>query len=163
MNGSKQISIRRTTTGKYPLMNGLYAPSFTVAIHSSPGMRATLSTLAQAWMRVSGIDHSRIPKDKKMFAMNSLVAPISLSIGAFFHFKSLGSGAIQTSIGSLLYVRGTDVDTVTGVSVLNVTKPVDDMDGHVILSTTTSVLFLTSSRPAAKKSTPPRHSIALSH
>ena len=45
---------------------------------------------------------------------------------------------MTTSMGILLNVRGADVDTVTGVSVLNVTKPVADMEGRVTLSTTTS-------------------------
>ncbi len=51
---------------------------------------------------------------------------------------SRDSGAIDTSMGVPLYVIGEDVDTVTGVSVLNVMNPVEDIDGRVTLSTTTS-------------------------
>jgi hypothetical protein len=57
----------------------------------------------------------------------------------FFHTTSRVSGATITSIGLPLYVSGADVETVTGVIVLKVTNPVDDMEGRVTLSTTTSV------------------------
>lgn len=35
-------------------------------------------------------------------------------------------------------MRGAEVETVTGVIVLKVTNPVDDIEGRVTLSTTTS-------------------------
>mmetsp|Transcript_7291 Transcript_7291/g.8311 ORF Transcript_7291/g.8311 Transcript_7291/m.8311 type:complete len:211 (-) Transcript_7291:192-824(-) len=154
MSGRDAIKPIKANIGRYPFRNAAESLDKTPLIHNIPGILARDSRFANACTKVTGIDQRIAPRPSSKFAMASRLELQALSICAFFHTISRGSGAIWTPSTAASCVIGDRTAQVTVTRSVNVTKPLEVCVLPTIVSTTVSNGRLRFDKPPKIKSHP---------